>query len=53
MAAAIKQETRLDVCLVESKGGIFDVELDGKLIYSKHESLRFPTHEEILEQLKT
>ena len=51
MAAAIKQAKQIDVDLVESKGGIFDVELDGKLIYSKDETLRFPTHEEILEQL--
>jgi len=53
LAAAIRQETQLDVDLVESKGGIFDVELDGKLIYSKHQTLRFPSHEEILEQLRT
>jgi len=51
LAAAIKQARQIDVDLVESKGGIFDVELDGKLIYSKDETLRFPTHEEILEQL--
>jgi len=53
LAAAIKQETQLDVDLVESKGGVFDVELNGELIYRKHETLRFPTHEEILAQLKT
>ena len=52
MAAAIKQKNNLDVDLVESKGGVFDVELDGRLIYSKHQTLRFPTHEEILEQLR-
>ncbi|MCP4510105.1 MAG: SelT/SelW/SelH family protein [Fuerstiella sp.] len=51
MAAAIRQAKQVDVDLVESKGGVFDVELNGQLIYSKHETLRFPTHEEILEQL--
>jgi len=37
--------------LIPGKGGIFDVEVDGQVIYSKHETLRFPKDEENLEQL--
>jgi len=33
-------------------GGVFDVTLDGTLIYSKHETLRFPTDEEILQKIR-
>ncbi len=51
MAAAIKEATGVDAELIQSKGGVFDVEVDGKLIYSKSETDRFPTDQEILEQL--
>jgi selT/selW/selH-like putative selenoprotein len=33
--------------------GQFDVLRDGELIFSKHESGRFPEHDEILATLKT
>jgi len=39
--------------LIEGSGGIFDVEVDGRLIFSKHETNRFPEHAEILSQLET
>ncbi len=38
--------------LIEGSGGIFDVVVDSKLIYCKKETGRFPTNEEILQQLK-
>jgi selT/selW/selH-like putative selenoprotein len=34
--------------LVKGKGGIFDVEVDGRLVFSKHQAGRFPTNDEIL-----
>jgi selenoprotein W-related protein len=37
--------------LIAGRGGIFDVEVDGKLIFSKHEVGRFPEDAEILEKL--
>ena len=49
---AIQAETGVESELIEGKGGIFDVKVDGKLIFSKHEVDRFPTNDEILEQLK-
>jgi selT/selW/selH-like putative selenoprotein len=37
---------------VPGAGGVFDVEADGKLLFSKHETSRFPTHDEILAALR-
>ena len=37
--------------MIEGRGGIFDVVVDGKMIFSKHDVDRFPTHDEILSQL--
>jgi selenoprotein W-related protein len=39
------------VHLVESSGGVFEVTVDGKLIFSKRELGRFPQDEEVLAQL--
>lgn len=53
MAAAIKKQTGINSELIAGSGGVFDVVVDGKLIYSKHETGRFPEDKEILDQLKT
>jgi selenoprotein W-related protein len=37
--------------LIQGGGGIFDVIADGKLIYSKKETGRFPEHQEVLNKL--
>jgi len=31
---------------------VFEVQADGRLVFSKKASGRFPTHEEVLEQLR-
>jgi hypothetical protein len=31
---------------------VFDVTLDGRRVYSKDETFRFPTHEEIFAQIR-
>ncbi|MBU0637395.1 MAG: Rdx family protein [Planctomycetes bacterium] len=51
MAAAIKEQFGADVQLIEGAGGIFDVKVDGRLIFSKHDQGRFPEHAEILSSL--
>jgi len=38
--------------LIEGGGGIFDVKADGKLVYSKHQTGRFPESGEVLKLLK-
>lgn len=36
---------------VPSSGGVFEVESDGELLFSKKETGRFPEHPEVLGQL--
>lgn len=36
-----------EVELVGGSGGVFDVEVDGKLLFSKHQRGRYPTLDEI------
>ncbi len=52
MAAAIREETGVDSELVKGGGGVFDVFVDGELIFSKKSEGRFPDHGEILRQLE-
>jgi selenoprotein W-related protein len=52
LAAAIKAQHGVGSDLIEGAGGVFDVTVDGKVIYSKHSTGRFPEHDEILTQLK-
>jgi selenoprotein W-related protein len=42
---------KLTIALKPSDGGIFDVVLDGKLIFSRKQEGRFPTIEEIKKQI--
>jgi selenoprotein W-related protein len=51
LAAAIKQKFGVEVDLIKGSGGIFDVVVDSRCIYSKHETGRFPTNEEVLAKL--
>jgi selenoprotein W-related protein len=37
--------------LIKGGGGIFDVRMDGDLIFSKHELGRFPEEDEVLEKI--
>lgn len=41
----------IQIKLIEGSGGVFEVEKDGKLIFSKKQSGRFPEHDEILAKL--
>ena len=42
MAAELKAAHGADATLTEGSGGIFDVTIDGELIYSKEKTGRFP-----------
>ena len=48
----IKDEIGAEPQLIKGGGGIFDVAVDGKLIYSKHKTGRFPEPYEVINQLK-
>jgi len=41
-----------EIELRAGSGGVFDVEADGRRIFSKHESGRFPEHIEIADALE-
>ena len=46
-----KNFSDISIKLIEGKNGVFEVEKDGNLIFSKKQLGRFPEHEEILEKL--
>ena len=47
--AAIQDEFDTPATLIPGGGGIFDVEVDGRLVFSKHEQGRFPENQEVLD----
>jgi selenoprotein W-related protein len=49
LAAALKEQVGIDPKLIEGSGGVFDVTLDGELIFSKKVTGRFPEDAEIVE----
>ena len=38
--------------LIEGAGGIFDVVVDGDLVYSKHETGEFPDEDQLVDRLR-
>ena len=52
MAAALTDEFSITAELIEGEKGVFDVVADGDLVYSKHETGRFPENDEIVQALK-
>jgi len=51
LAATIQKKLQIEPNLLQGERGIFDVSVDGKLIFSKHQENRFPEHQEILKSL--
>ena len=52
LAEELKKAVKdIDIELIKSSGGVFEVVADGNLIFSKRDSGRFPTPEEIIGQL--
>jgi selT/selW/selH-like putative selenoprotein len=49
---AIKKEFGLTAELQGGHSGVFDVTLDGTLVYSKDETFRFPTNDEIFAKIR-
>jgi selT/selW/selH-like putative selenoprotein len=52
LAARISKECGIEAALIKGSNGVFDVEVDGKLVFSKHKMGRFPKEEEILDHLR-
>jgi len=52
LAAEIKKATGVESELVRGSGGIFNVSVDNKRIFSKHDEGRFPSEKEIVDQVR-
>ncbi|MEM1435225.1 MAG: Rdx family protein [Pseudomonadota bacterium] len=48
LAATIKESLGVEAALTRGAGGIFDVTIDGHLLYSKFETHQFPDESEIV-----
>ena len=53
LAAAIKKESGVSPKFIKSGGGVFEVVVDGKLIFSKKATGRFPDNHEVIQKLKS
>ena len=51
VSAEIGKALGVAISLIAGAGGVFDVKLDGELIFSKHKVGRFPNEGEITELL--
>jgi selT/selW/selH-like putative selenoprotein len=51
LAAEIRKAKGVEPKLVRGGGGVFEVSVDGKLIFSKKAEHRFPQVQEILEKI--
>ena len=52
MAAELKKELDVEANLVPGGGGIFDVIVDGKMVYSKFKTGRFPNEGEVVKKIR-
>jgi selenoprotein W-related protein len=43
----IAKKSQADINLVKSSGGVFEIKIDGELVFSKRALGRFPTDEEV------
>ena len=48
MAAIIKSEIGIDPTMIEGSGGVFDVTINGELVYSKAQTGKFPEDDEVV-----
>ena len=54
MKIEIKEEFGVEAELIKGDNGVFDVDVDGRRIFSKHEQGdRFPEDEEVLSALRS
>ena len=52
MAASLKQEFGVEAELIHGTGGVFDVRVDGELVFSKHDVGRFPDDGEVEAEIR-
>ncbi|MDD5224910.1 MAG: Rdx family protein [bacterium] len=52
LAAAIEKEFGTKASLKKGRGGVFEVTVNGKLVFDKHEKGRFPEAGEVLDEIR-
>ena len=52
MGDEIKKEIDAEIELVAGSGGVFDISMDGRMIFSKFEQGRYPQPDEIISLIK-
>ena len=52
MAAELERELGVVPRLIEGRNGVFDVTVDGDVVFSKHRVGRFPAEGEVLEAIR-
>jgi len=52
LAAELRDRFNVDAKLIEGGRGIFDVKVDGKLVFSKYDVDRFPKPGEVIAALE-
>lgn len=52
MAASLQREFGVDAELIRGTNGVFDVVVDGTLVFSKHAAGRFPEDGEVEEKIR-
>ena len=53
LAEKLKTSLKLETDLIKGSNGIFDVEIDGKLVYSKSETGEFPDEESLIQKIRS
>lgn len=49
----IKEELNLSAELIKSSGGVYEITMNGELIYSKRRTGIFPGESEIIDEIKS
>ena len=52
LAEKLEEAFGVETFLIGGAGGIFDVNLDGALIYSKHDTGEFPDEDALVEEIR-
>jgi len=53
LAGEIAEKFGVQPEMIKDGGGVFDVTVDGRLIFSKHEVDRFPENSEVLSSIES
>ena len=52
MGAELKESLGVDAALIPGSGGVFEVRLDGEVVYSRAQTGRFPREGELTKIIK-